>query len=170
MPESPSSAITIRPAGPADLDLVRTLFREYQAWLGVDLCFQSFEEELASLPGRYAPPTGRLLLAEHAGAVVGVIASRQIEPGVCEMKRLFVRPAAHGLGIGRALAERLIDETRAAGFRAMRLDTIADRMGTAVALYERLGFRDIPAYTHNPEPSVRYLELVFEGGGDSGLR
>ena len=159
MPESHSSTTGIRPAGPADLDLVRTLFREYQAWLGVDLCFQSFEEELASLPGRYAPPSGRLLLAEHEGRVVGVIAAREIEPGVCEMKRLFVRPAAHGIGIGRALVERLIDESRDAGFRSMRLDTIADRMGAAVALYERLGFRDIPPYTHNPEPSVRYMEL-----------
>jgi putative acetyltransferase len=159
MREPHSPAIGIRPAGPADLDTVRALFREYQAWLGLDLCFQSFEDELAALPGRYAPPAGRLLLAEHDGAVVGVVASREIGPGVCEMKRLFVRPAAHGLGIGRALAEQLIDEARAAGFRAMRLDTIADRMAPAVALYERLGFRDIPAYTHNPVPSVRYMEL-----------
>jgi ribosomal protein S18 acetylase RimI-like enzyme len=161
MSSRPDSRVLIRPASPADLETVRAMFREYQAWLGVDLCFQSFEEELASLPGRYAPPTGRLLLAEHDGAIVGVVASRQIEPGVCEMKRLFVRPAAQGLGAGRALTLRLIDEARAAGFRAMRLDTIADRMGAAVALYERLGFRDIPPYTHNPEPSVRYLELLL---------
>lgn len=158
MPSEPRSRIAIRPARTDEMDLVRTLFREYQAWLDLDLCFQSFDEELASLPGRYAPPTGRLLLAEHDGVVVGVVAAREIEPGVCEMKRLFVRPAAHGLGIGRALAERLIDEMRAAGFRVMRLDTIADRMGSAVVLYERLGFRDIPAYTHNPVPSTRYME------------
>ena len=154
-----STLATIRPARSDELDLVRTLFREYQAWLDLDLCFQSFEEELATLPGRYAPPTGRLLLAEHDGKVVGVVASREIAPGICEMKRLFVQPAAHGLGIGRALAERLIDEARSAGYRAMRLDTVAERMGNAVALYERLGFRDIPAYTHNPDPSTRYMEL-----------
>ncbi len=161
MTGSHGSAVTIRPASAGDLDTVRALFREYQVWLDLDLCFQSFDQELASLPGRYAPPSGRLLVAEHAGAIVGVVASREIDPGVCEMKRLFVRPAAHGLGIGRALAERLIDEARAGGFRAMRLDTIPERMASAVALYERLGFRDIPPYTHNPVPTTRYLELAL---------
>jgi len=159
MPEPRAVPITIRPARADEMELVRTLFREYQAWLGLDLCFQSFEEELASLPGRYAPPTGRLLLAEHEGAVVGVVASRAVAPGVCEMKRLFVRPSAQGLGLGRRLAERLIEEARASGFTSMRLDTIAGRMDAAIALYERLGFRDIPAYYDSPVAGTRYMEV-----------
>lgn len=161
MTDSRTASIAIRAPRADEMDVVRALFREYQAWLDLDVCFQSFDQELASLPGRYAPPSGQLLLAEHDGRVVGVVASREIAPGVCEMKRLFVRPAAHGRGVGRALAERLIDEARSAGFRAMRLDTIPDRMGTAVALYERLGFHDIPPYTHNPVPTTRYMELLL---------
>jgi ribosomal protein S18 acetylase RimI-like enzyme len=155
------AAARVRPGRPDDLDAVRELFRAYHAWLGEDLCFQSFDAELAALPGAYAPPAGRLLVAEHAGEVVGVIALRALEPGVCEMKRLFVSPTAHGLGLGRVLAERLIAEARAAGYRAMRLDTIPHKMPAAVTLYERLGFREIPPYYHNPIAGTRYLELTL---------
>jgi GNAT superfamily N-acetyltransferase len=150
---------TLRPAADADMDDVRTLFREYEAWLEHDLCFQGFEQELLGLPGRYAPPAGRLYLAEVSGLLAGCIALRACSPGVCEMKRLFVRDSARGLGLGRALAQRVIDDARAIGYRAMRLDTLPDRMAPANALYEALGFRDIPAYYDNPLPGVRYMEL-----------
>jgi len=154
-----NAALTLRDAVAADIDDVRALFREYEAWLQADLCFQGFEEELATLPGKYVPPKGRLLLAELDGRLAGVIALREFGPGVCEMKRLFVREFARGHRVGRALAERLVAEAKGAGYRAMRLDTMPDRMGPANALYEALGFRDIPAYYANPIPDVRYMEL-----------
>jgi len=150
---------TLRAARAADLEDVRALFREYEAWLGVDLCFQGFEQELADLPGRYAPPSGRLILAELDGEAVGVVALRELEPGVCEMKRLFVRELARGHGLGRELAERLITEARAQGYRCMRLDTLPGRMAAAGGLYESLGFRDVAPYYASPLSSTRYLEL-----------
>jgi GNAT superfamily N-acetyltransferase len=153
----------LRDAAAEDLDDVRSLFREYEAWLAVDLCFQGFEQELATLPGRYAPPQGRLLLAEVDGKLAGVAGLRELAPGVCEMKRLFVREFARGRGVGRMLAERLVTEARLAGYRAMRLDTLPDRMGPANALYDGLGFREIPAYYANPLPGVRYMELQLGG-------
>lgn len=156
--ESDAAGILVRPAAPADLEEVRAMFREYEAWLGVDLCFQSFQEEVASLPGKYAPPEGRLLLAEVGGDIAGVVALRPHAAAICEMKRLFVRPAFHGRGVGRELVERVIEEARAAGYRRMRLDTMPDRMPAAVALYETLGFHDIPAYYDNPIAGARYLE------------
>ena len=154
-----NAALTLRDAVATDLDDVRALFREYEAWLGHDLCFQGFEEELAALPGKYARPKGRLLLAEVDGRLAGVIALRESGPGVCEMKRLFVREFARGQHVGRALAERLVAEAKGLGYRAMRLDTMPGQMGPANALYESLGFRDIPAYYANPIPDVRYMEL-----------
>jgi putative acetyltransferase len=154
----------LRAATAADLDRARALFREYQAWLGHDLCFQGFEAELASLPGRYAPPSGRLLLAEIAGQAAGCVGLRDLGGGICEMKRLYVREAGRGRGVGRALAERVIAEARGQGYRAMRLDTLrVEAMGAANRLYEALGFRDIPAYYENPLPDVRYLELALAG-------
>lgn len=153
-----NAALTIRDAVAADLDEVRALFREYESWLDFSLCFQGFEDELASLPGKYAPPEGRLLLAELDGRVAGVIGLRAIAPGVCEMKRLYVRDFARGHRVGRALADRLVAEAKAIGYGAMRLDTIARRMVAANRLYESLGFRDIPAYYANPLPDVRYME------------
>lgn len=154
-----ASQPTIRAATLADLDDVRTLFREYQRWLGRDLCFQGFEAELAALPGRYAPPSGRLYLAEAGGALVGCIALREFAPGVSEMKRLFVRDSARGTGVGRLLAERVIADAREIGSACMRLDTLSDSMVAANRLYEALGFVDIPAYYSNPMPDVRYMEL-----------
>lgn len=157
-----AASFVLRDAVDADLDGVREMFREYQLWLGLDLCFQSFEEELARLPGKYARPHGRLFVAEVEGRLSGVIALRPLgEMGVCEMKRLFVRDHAKGRGIGRALAERAVEHARAIGYHAMRLDTLPARMPEANRLYDHLGFRDIPAYYANPVPEVRYLELVL---------
>lgn len=140
---------------------IRDLFTEYAAWLGFSLCFQGFDRELADLPGRYAPPDGRLFLLEVNGAAAGCIALRKIGDGICEMKRLYVRPAFHGLGHGRRLAEHLIAEARAVAYRSMRLDTIS-RMTAAIALYRALGFREIPPYYDNPIAGAVYMELGLQ--------
>jgi ribosomal protein S18 acetylase RimI-like enzyme len=142
---------------PEDLPVVRALFLEYAQSLGVDLSFQDFDHEVASLPGDYVPPRGALLLAQADGAAIGVVAMRPLEPGVCEMKRLFVKPEARGSGLGRLLAEAILDAGRRAGYERMRLDTLPT-MNAAFALYRRLGFREIPSYRHNPVEGTRFLE------------
>ena len=150
--------IEIIHAAPEHIATIRELFLEYQRWLGLDLCFQNFSAELAALPGDYAPPAGRLLLALADARPAGCIALRKIENDICEMKRLFVRPEFQSLKIGRMLAEKIIDEARAAGYARMRLDTLPV-MTRAQSLYAALGFREIPPYRENPIPGVRYLEL-----------
>ncbi len=175
----PQEIRLIQATTPAEIDAARALFEEYAAWLGFDLGFQGFAEELATLPGDYAPPRGRLYLAEcrdvrGAGDGCGVDrapgdgpapfagcgALRSIESDVCEMKRLYVRPAFRGCRVGRRLATALVEEARAVGYRCMRLDTL-DTMTAANALYRSLGFRDIPAYRHNPFSNAVYLELAL---------
>jgi GNAT superfamily N-acetyltransferase len=133
-------------SGPEDMDAARRLFRAYAAWLAVDQCFQGFAEELARLPQPYAPPAGRLLLARVGDSIAGCVALRPLEPGVAEMKRLWVEPGFAGAGLGRALAERAIADARAIGYRTIRLDTIPARMPAAQHLYRSLGFRENPAY------------------------
>jgi putative acetyltransferase len=142
----------------ADVETARTLFREYAQGLDIDLCFQGFDRELAALPGDYAPPKGRLLIARIGGDVAGCIALRPFAPGVCEMKRLYVRPAHRRTGAGRRLAEFLIREARAVGYSRMRLDTLPV-MTEALRLYESLGFRAIPPYRPNPVEGAVFLEL-----------
>jgi GNAT superfamily N-acetyltransferase len=147
--------------GEEDIKQARGLFREYEAWLGLDLCFQNFDKELAELPGAYAPPTGRLLLAFENDQLVGCVALRKLGDGVCEMKRLFLRPQFQGKGRGRELAERIINEARDAGYERMRLDTLAKQMGKAIALYRSLGFTEIEAYYTNPVSGALFMELVL---------
>jgi ribosomal protein S18 acetylase RimI-like enzyme len=144
---------------PDDLDVVRTLFTEYQAAIGVDLCFQGFDGELAGLPGKYARPRGNIWLGLVDGEPGGIVALRPLDdPGAAEMKRLFLRPAARGLGLGRALAERCVAAARGAGYALMRLDTL-ETMQAAQRIYRELGFRNVEAYYHNPLPGAVYMEL-----------
>lgn len=143
---------------PGDLPLVRRLFREYADSLAVDLCFQDFEAELAGLPGKYAPPRGRLLLARDGDDAAGCVAMRPVDGGTCEMKRLYVRPAWRGARLGRRLAERVCSEAREAGYARICLDTLPS-MEAALALYRALGFRPVAPYVHNPVPGAIFLGL-----------
>jgi GNAT superfamily N-acetyltransferase len=148
----------VRPAAPGDLADVRRLLREYASALPFALDFQDFDDEVATLPGRYAPPGGALLVARVDGGVVGCVGVRRLDDETCEMKRLYVSETARGSGLGRVLAEASIDEARRLGYRRMRLDTVPG-METAQSLYARLGFREIEPYTRNPVPGARFLEL-----------
>lgn len=154
----------IRPiASAADLAAVRELFSEYATSLGVDLGYQGFDSELGGLPGAYVPPAGALLVAEGPNGIVGCIALRPFEPpAVGEIKRLYVRPAGRGHGLGNALTRAILDCARAAGYDRVRLDTLPTMVG-AQALYRALGFREIPAYRHSPVPGTIYLELALTG-------
>jgi len=153
--------VSLREAlGPADMTTVRILFREYADWLGVDLCFQDFEQELQDLPGFYRRPQGCLLFAESGEETAGVVGVRPLEEGVAEMKRLWVRAGFRGLGIGRRLAEASVSMAREGGYRAMVLDTLSDpRLDAARGIYETMGFRRVPAYYHNPLEGVLYYRM-----------
>lgn len=149
--------IAIEPARfPDDLPIVQRLFREYADALGIDLCFQDFDAELAGLPGRYAPPQGRLLIAWNGSEPLGCVALRPIDASACEMKRLYVRPASRGERLGQRLVDRLCAEARSAGYRRICLDTLP-AMTEAIGLYAANGFRPIEPYVFNPIPGALFL-------------
>lgn len=151
------------------IDAVRELFLEYAKSLNFNLCFQSFEKELAELPGDYKSPDGMLLLALSDGQPAGCIALHRLEEGICEMKRLYVRLEFRGTGIGSQLVRRLIESAVAMGYNRMRLDTVAEEMQDALRMYRRLGFVEIPPYRENPMPSALYLELDLKNFEASAL-
>jgi len=152
--------IVIRPAAGEDIETIRALFDEYAAELPVDLSFQGFAAERDGLPGEYVPPRGRLLLAQRGGSALGCAALRPLDARTAEMKRLYLRRAARGTGLGRRLARAVIAEARAAGYDALRLDTLPS-MGAAIAMYRALGFREIGPYRHNPVAGALFLELAL---------
>jgi putative acetyltransferase len=155
-----SKSLTIIQAeSTADIEHARELFEEYAASLNISLCFQGFDKELADLPGAYAPPDGRLLLASVDKQIAGCVALRKIGDGICEMKRLFVRSAFRSEGLGRKLAQTIVEEARGIGYERMRLDTLPGKMDKAIALYRSLGFKEIPAYYHNPVAGATFMEL-----------
>ncbi len=144
-----------------EIGTIRDLFTEYQRWLNFSLCFQGFDQELALLPGTYAPPNGRLYLAQYNGDIAGCIALRPMrEPHICEMKRLYVREAFRGKGIGTLLTKKIISDAREIGYRSMRLDTL-QRMESARSIYTALGFTVVPKYYDNPMEEVVYMELAL---------
>ncbi len=152
------SVSTVQVISEKEIQLARDLFLEYQHAIGIDLCFQNFDEELRSLPGEYAPPPGRLLLCFESQELAGCIALRRIDEMICEMKRLYVRPAFRGKHIGRLLADMIIQDARSIGNSAMRLDTLPT-MTEAVTLYRSLGFRPIQPYRPNPIAGALFFEL-----------
>lgn len=155
------TTVAVRPVRPDEMPQVKALFIEYASEIaneiGLDLAFQCFDEEVASLPGKYSPPLGTILFAELNGEPKGVVALRPLEEGIAEMKRLFVQPVARGYGLGRLLIEEVIQDARQAGYKAVRLDSLP-HMQSAIAMYRFFGFRDIEAYYENPVRPV-YLEL-----------
>ena len=162
MATSPRPSIDIIQAtSPQQVEQARHLFREYADSLDFSLGFQGFDEELRALPGAYAPPQGRLLIASHQNQQAGCVALRPFDHQICEMKRLYVRPIVRGKGVGRMLVDRVIDEARAIGYTRMRLDTIESSMQDAIALYRQRGFREIPPYRPYPIAGVLYLELLL---------
>jgi putative acetyltransferase len=146
---------------PGDIVTVRSLFQEYAASLNFELDFQDFREELESLPGKYGAPEGCILVAKENGETVGCVAVRPLGEAVCEMKRLYVKPAHRGKKVGRELALAIIEEAKKLGYKAMRLDTVV-AMKEASALYRTLGFQPIDAYCYNPLPGAMYFELKLE--------
>jgi ribosomal protein S18 acetylase RimI-like enzyme len=146
-----------------EISRARALFEEYAASLGVDLCFQSFDKELVELPDKYAPPGGRLFLAVARDHAAGCVALREIDEGVCEMKRLYVRPEFRGTGLGRTLAETIISTAREIGYRHMRLDTLPGKMDRAIAMYRSFGFKEIEPYYDNPVAGALFMELELQG-------
>jgi putative acetyltransferase len=144
---------------PSQLAEARELFLEYAQSLGFSLCFQNFEKELAGLPGDYAPPEGRLLLADYQGQLAGCVALHKLEAEICEMKRLYLRPQLRGKGLGRAMTNRIIAEARQIGYRRMRLDTVEPIMKDAVAMYRKIGFKEVEPYCSNPIAGALYMEL-----------
>ena len=174
IPANDSPAALRDASGPADIELARALFLEYARWLNVDLCFQGFDHELATLPGAYAPPSGRLLLAGPPGQAFGCIALRPLaaakdaccgassetHDGIGEVKRLYVQPGNRHGGWGRKLANAIVADARAIGYRELKLDTL-DWMTDARRLYEKLGFRECERYYDNPHPGVIYMALAL---------
>jgi len=163
----PANIVIASPRHPADVEAIKALFIEYAGSLGFSLVYQGFDAELAELPGKYAPPTGALLLARAEGEAAGTVALRQLAPEICEMKRLYVRPpyrglrTGEGLSLGRALAMAVVAEARALGYRRLRLDTIAGKMDAAMRIYRSMGFVEIAPYYPSPVPDTVYLELVL---------
>jgi putative acetyltransferase len=167
VPSVVKGLIFLQAESPAQIAQARELFLEYAQSLGFSLCFQNFDSELANLPGDYAPPEGRLLLAEYEGQLAGCVALHKLgsegssDTGseFCEMKRLYLRPQFRGKGLGRALADRIIAEAQQIGYKRMRLDTVEPVMKDAVAMYRRLGFREIAPYCANPIAGALHMEL-----------
>ena len=149
----------IQAQSPEQIEIARGLFREYAAGLNIDLCFQNFDQEVAGLPGNYAPPLGRLLLANADEQVAGCIALRSLNDGDCEMKRLYVRPEFRGQGLGKRLVTTLIEAAREIGYERMLLDTLPGKMDEAITLYRLLGFREIAPYYNNPVEGALFMEL-----------
>lgn len=154
---NPDFSITQATAGP-EIDLAHSLFEEYAAGVGISLCFQNFDQELAKLPGDYAPPSGRLLLVRYGEEVAGCVALRRLSDEVCEMKRLYVRPEFRGKGLGRKTVDAIIAEAKQIGYSRMKLDTLPGKMDDAIALYRLLGFTEVAAYYDNPVAGALFME------------
>jgi ribosomal protein S18 acetylase RimI-like enzyme len=151
----------IQAQSPEEISSMRALFEEYASWVEISLCFQNFDKEVAELPGAYAPPSGRLILAIEGAEVMGCVALRKIEDEVGEMKRLYVRPEFRGSGLGRALTERLIAEAKQIGYTRLRLDTLPGKMDQAIAMYRSFGFQEIAPYYTNPIAEATFMELTL---------